>query len=141
MKEHEIRPREVFEEYLELSKEDIVEYFSDHDSFVSIPCPACNSEQFKSAFVKHDFRYLQCNECYTLYVSPRPTDGMIIDFYKTSKSSRFWAERFFPETAEARREKIFIPRVELLIDTISQIDIPEPMSLVDVGGFGCSIQL
>lgn len=141
MKEHEIRPREVFEEYLKLSKEDILEYFSDHSLFVPIPCPACKSEQSEIAFVKHDFSYRQCNDCYTLFVSPRPTEEMIIDFYKTSKSSKFWAERFFPETAESRREKIFIPRVELLIETISRMDIPKPMSLVDVGaGFGIFLE-
>jgi 2-polyprenyl-3-methyl-5-hydroxy-6-metoxy-1,4-benzoquinol methylase len=62
---------------------------------------------------------------------------MISDFYKVSESSRFWAEHFYPETADARREKIFKPRAEVINDLLRNINIPSPKSLVDVGaGYG-----
>ena len=141
MKEHEIRPKELFEEYLEISKNDIKTFFSDSDSFVSINCPACCSENISSAFIKHGFKYVQCDDCFTLFTSPRPTEDMISKFYKNSMSGKFWAERFFPETAEARCEKIFKPRVDLLEKIISNLELPEPKSLVDVGaGFGIFLE-
>ena len=141
MKEQEIRPKELFEEYLEISRNDIKVFFSDYNSFISINCPACHSSNITNAFIKHEFNYVRCDDCYTLFTSPRPTDKMISDFYKNSSSGKFWAERFFPETAEARREKIFKPRVDLLENILSNVKLPEPKSLVDVGaGFGIFLE-
>ena len=44
MKEYEIRPKELFEQFLELSGKDIEKYFDNEDRLV-IPCPACFSEE------------------------------------------------------------------------------------------------
>ena len=94
MKESEIRPKEIFEEYLRLSKLDIENYFSDKSKFVEINCPACDTKSNKIKFIKHDFIYRFCENCSSLYVSPRPTPRMISDFYKESNSSKYWAEFF-----------------------------------------------
>jgi len=141
MKEFEIRPKQLFEDYLKISKDDIKVFFSDHDSFENVSCPACNIDNSRFAFKKHGFSYRICNECYSLFVSPRPTKIMIEDFYRKSNSSKFWAERFFPETAEARRKKIFKPRAQLVSELVSRIEVPHPISLVDVGaGFGIFLE-
>ena len=137
MKEFEIRPRKLFSDYLELSRKDIEIYFSDHSNFVEVICPGCKGDDSKLEFIKHGFSYKKCNNCNSLYVSPRPTKNMISDFYKVSESSRFWAEHFYPETADARREMIFKPRAEVINDLLRNINIPSPKSLVDVGaGYG-----
>jgi 2-polyprenyl-3-methyl-5-hydroxy-6-metoxy-1,4-benzoquinol methylase len=137
MKEFEIRPRKLFSDYLKLSKKDIEVFFSDHSNFDEIPCPGCKEGGSNLAFEKHGFKYKKCDFCNSLYVSPRPTKRMISDFYKISESSRFWAEHFYPETAEARREMIFKPRAEVINDLLKKIYIPEPKSIVDVGaGYG-----
>jgi 2-polyprenyl-3-methyl-5-hydroxy-6-metoxy-1,4-benzoquinol methylase len=137
MKEFEIRPRKLFSEYLELSRKDIDIYFSDHSNFVEVICPGCKEDDSKLEFVKHGFSYKKCNICNSLYVSPRPTQKMISDFYKVSESSRFWAEHFYPETADARREMIFKPRAEVINELLRNINIPSPKSIVDVGaGYG-----
>jgi 2-polyprenyl-3-methyl-5-hydroxy-6-metoxy-1,4-benzoquinol methylase len=137
MKEFEIRPRKLFSEYLELSRKDIDIYFSDHSNFVEVICPGCKEDDSNLEFVKHGFSYKKCNICNSLYVSPRPTKKMISDFYKVSESSRFWAEHFYPETADARREMIFKPRAEVINELLRNINIPSPKSIVDVGaGYG-----
>lgn len=137
MKEFEIRPRKLFADYLDLSRKDIQIYFSDHSNFKEVSCPGCNDQDSSIAFVKHGFNYKKCNTCKTLYVSPRPTKKMISDFYKVSESSRFWAEHFYPETADARREMIFKPRAEVINQLLRNIEIPSPKSIIDVGaGYG-----
>jgi SAM-dependent methyltransferase len=137
MKEFEIRPRKLFSKYLELSKSDIEIFFSDHSAFEEINCPGCMLNTDNVAFVKHGFTYKKCPHCFTLFVSPRPTNTMISEFYRRSESSRFWAEHFYPETAEARREMIFKPRAKVINQLLSELDIPEPRSIVDVGaGYG-----
>jgi SAM-dependent methyltransferase len=141
MKEFEIRPRELFDAYLELSRRDGEIFFSDVDRFVAIPCPACQSERGGEAFRKHGFPYRQCETCGTLYVSPRPTAEMIDRFYRESASSKFWAERFFPETAPARRARIFRPRAVMIRDLLDRYGIPSPRVLLDIGsGYGLFLE-
>jgi len=141
MKEFEIRPSQLFEEYLEISKKDIDIFFSDRGNYKVIPCPACLSTEMELAFVKYCFSYQTCKKCNTLFVSPRPTSEMINTYYKDSASSKFWAERFFPETAEARRKMIFKPRALAIINIIKKYRIPQPASIVDVGaGYGIFLE-
>jgi SAM-dependent methyltransferase len=141
MKEFEIRPRKLFSEYLELSKRDIDVFFSDHTSFKNINCPGCMSDNTEISFTKHGFTYKKCTKCSTLFASPRPSSEMISDFYRRSESSKFWAEHFYPETADARREMIFKPRAEIINTLLSELNIPEPRSIVDVGaGYGIFLE-
>lgn len=133
MKEYEIRPREIFDEYLRISQADIQKFFGDTSRFVQVGCPACGELEQSSEFVKHGFRYVSCSRCETLYVSPRPPADMINRFYRNSDSSRYWAEVFFPCTAEARRVQIFEPRAELIGDIVERFGVARPRTLVDVG--------
>jgi SAM-dependent methyltransferase len=57
---------------------------------------------------------VHCGTCGTLYVNPIPSEAALADFYRDSRSQRYWASTFFPAVAEARRQKIFRPRVERL---------------------------
>ncbi|MFC1585465.1 methyltransferase domain-containing protein [Fibrobacterota bacterium] len=141
MKEYEIRPKKVFDDYLKISEKDIKKYFSNTKKFVDVPCVGCKSSNTDFAFEKHGFTYKQCKECFTLFASPRPTEDMIDTFYRESESSKFWAKRFFPETAEARRMKIFRPRAQLVGEIIGRYDLKKPLILADAGaGFGIFLE-
>ena len=69
MKEFEIRPQQLFDKYLEISKKDIDIFFSDHDKFEHIACPACLSTEIQLSFVKYGFSYQACKKCNSLFVS------------------------------------------------------------------------
>ena len=141
MKEFEIRPQQLFDTYLEISKKDIDIFFSEHDRFESIACPACLSTEMELSFIKYGFSYQTCTKCGSLFVSPRPTSEMINDFYKQSASSKFWAEQFFPRTAEARREMIFKLRAQVIGDIVSKYNAHKPVSIIDVGaGYGIFLE-
>lgn len=141
MKEYEIRPREIFEEYLRISQADIPKFFGDAGRFVRVHCPACGAEKQTAEFVKHGFQYVSCPDCRSLYVSPRPTTEMIDRFYRHSESSRYWAEVFFPKTAAARQKHIFAPRAEMIAGIVERFEIPRPRVLVDVGaGIGLFLE-
>ena len=58
MKEEEIRPRQVFDEYLHLAALDADLYFNNSDR-QAIPCPACLTAG-KKVFEKHGFDYEVC---------------------------------------------------------------------------------
>lgn len=135
MKESEIRPDVLLRRYLELSEQDAVNCFGSEER-MPIPCVACGSLRIEHDFEKHGFAYGLCQDCGTLYQTPRPDLSAFEAFYRDSASSNYWAEIFFPAVAEARREKIFSPRAERL-SLLCQTQGLSVKRLIDVGaGYG-----
>lgn len=135
MRESDIRPAALLQRYLELSKRDAELCFADGPR-LSLPCVACAGELLMGEFEKNGFTYSSCQDCGTLFQSPRPSMADFEAFYRNSASSRYWAEEFFPAVAEARREKIFRPRVEMLENLCHARGIAVDR-LIDVGaGYG-----
>ncbi len=114
MKEQEIRNREALNEYLELVRQDSETLLRDKSSFVSIACPGCASTSHAFQFEKFGFHYVQCRDCETLFVNPRPPYQELKRIYENSRSTKYWVEEFFLPVAEIRREKIFKPRAEFI---------------------------
>lgn len=135
MKEADIRPEALLNRYLELSAEDAHRCFSSVER-EERACVACGSVESQFEFEKNGFAYASCKLCGTLYQTPRPPLHAFEAFYRDSVSSRYWAEQFFPAVAEARRERIFRPRAERLIQICEANDIAVN-KLIDVGaGYG-----
>ncbi len=131
MKEEEIRPKSIFDEYLKLTKIDS-KFFFDDAPRESIFCPACGKKG-EHAFNKHGFDYELCVSCDTLFVSPRPIDDAFTRYYSNAPSTKYWATTFYKETADARREKLWKPKAKL-IHGISQRFGSERFDIVDIGG-------
>ncbi len=143
MKEYEIRPRQLFNRYLQLAQQDIEKFFSDQTHFVEVPCPACNSEKTTLAFTKNQFKYKLCSDCESLFLSPRPSQEMYAHFYQHSDSVRFWSTVFYEQTAEARRLKIYRPRAERIVRWMRQSNIISNNNnrFVDIGcGYGIFLE-
>ena len=105
MKEEEIRPKELFQKYLELSNKDAKLF--DKKLFRKTDCVACGSNQLENKFIKNGFSYQICRNCGSLFCNPRPTQDMLDNFYRNSVSSKFWFEKFLPFVEETRRDKLF----------------------------------
>lgn len=139
MKEHDIRPDALLSRYIELSARDAQLCFSNTER-TGIPCVACSGTECVVQFTKEGFTYSRCTNCGTLYQTPRPSIEAFEAFYRESESSKYWAETFFPAVAEARREKIFRPRVERLLSMCEDESI-EVDTLIDVGaGYGIFLE-
>jgi SAM-dependent methyltransferase len=136
--EADIRPKEMHEEYLRLSAADGDTYFRNGVQH-PVPCPGCGSTDSVPSFVKRGFEYVECPMCGTLFQSPRASIEEFKRFYSESPSSRYWAEVFFPSVAEVRREKLFRPRLERILEICSKKNFL-PRTVVDVGA-GCGIFL
>jgi len=134
--ENDIRPKNFEDRQHIAIKEDIEWLLKHKKNFVSVPCPACGSRESKSKFKKNNFNYVDCVECQTFYVNPRPTLEIIEDFLKISKNYEYWSKHIFPASEEIRRKKIFIPRVNKVLDICSKYDA-KTNHLLEVGaGFG-----
>ena len=91
-------------------------------------------DRITEEFEKIGFKYVSCNNCSTLFVSPRPSSDILKKFYSKSPSSSFWVNEFFMPVAEVRREKIFKPRAEY-ISKILELD--KRLVIGDIGAGFC----
>jgi SAM-dependent methyltransferase len=138
MKESDIRPKKLFEKYLNLSKKDAESF--DKSNFETINCVSCDSPLVKLKHEKDGFKYNICKSCGTLFCSPRPSLETLNSFYQNSASSKFWFEEFLPRVEETRREKIFKKKAIQLFELINEKKIPIS-NLCDIGaGSGIFIE-
>ena len=132
MREADIRPAGILNEYLRLAAPDARLYFSDKAAMQPRACPGCGDDQPQPAFAKEGFDYVTCGACGSLYALAVPSPDRLADFYRDSPSQRYWAEVFYPSVAEARRHKIARPRVER-IRQLAGTHGGVPETITDVG--------
>lgn len=133
MKEEDIRPQNIFDEYLAMAIEDTKTYFGNTQR-EEIDCPACGSKG-NFSFTKSGFDYEECPECMTLFVSPRPIASSFDKYYTEAPSADYWATTFYKETAEARRKLLWKPKAELVKNIIDKWnEDKEKYSVIDIGG-------
>ena len=105
---------------------------SKQNQWDEVTCPACESNQKSPYIEKNGFKYVECRLCNTVYMNPRPSLELLHEFYRTSKNYEYWNKYIFPVTEDARRENIFKPRVERIIDICQQAGVSR-LTLIDIG--------
>ncbi len=131
LKQHDIRPANLFQTYLDLAAEDLNNFFADAPRD-PMACPACDSEG-ELAFQKLGFSYQECQQCWPLWVSPRPPFETFVSFYSNSASSRYWAEVFYPAVETVRREKLWRPKAQQVADIAGGLSVAFN-NIIDIGG-------
>lgn len=136
LREHQIRPTDSAAEQKRRYEADVARLLLRRAEFVEVGCPACDATERAERFQKYGLAYQDCARCGTLYVSPRPTPAVLTDYYESSENYAFWNAVIFPASEGVRRERIFRPRVQRLLDLCERYAIPRG-TLVEVGaGFG-----
>lgn len=139
MKEAEIRPDGVLNNNIRLKLKDNL--VKEKDKFLMIPCPACESKNFKPSFNKEGFDFVECLDCQTLFINPRPPLELLKEYYSNSDSFKYWNKEICAATEEARRSRIFTPRAERIAAICKKYPLIPPRVLVDVGaGLGTFCQ-
>lgn len=111
--------------------------------FVKVACPACGRDDPAFAFEKFGFSFQRCPDCRTLYMSPRPSESVMGDYYANSENYAFWAKYIFPASEAVRREKIQKPWLARVVGYCDRFGIPK-RTLLEVGpGFGtfCAVAI
>ena len=134
--DEEIRPGELMKKRESSLSWDIDFLKRRQKDFIKACCPACESDQSNSIFTKYGMNYEECHECSTVYISPRPPESLLHEFYEQSQNYDFWNKYIFPQSEDIRRVGIFQPRVKKMLGYREKYH-PSASSLVDVGaGFG-----
>lgn len=141
MKETDIRPADLFDQYLALCEEDISDLFADQSEFIEIHCPCCGPAEHQFAFDKSGMAYVTCSKCDSLFLSPRPSKAQIEQYYRKSKGAKFWASTFYRATEEARRKALFRPRARLVAKLHERYGQGTTGTFTDVGaGYGIFLE-
>lgn len=136
----DIRPVSLMNEQARLYAEDVARLVRHHADFVAVPCPACDADAAVPQFQKMGIDYVACERCRTMYVSPRPRPSHLAEYYRTSRNYEYWAEHIFPASEQVRRERIFRPRVQRILELCEQYRLHRG-TLVEIGpGFGTFCQ-
>ena len=131
MKEEEIRPADLFAEYLRLAEQDAKDYFPEQNRQLC-GCPACG-QAGRKVFSKHALFYEECPECQTLFVSPRPAVEDLSRYYRESPSARFFGITFYRATAKARHLNLWKPKAEKVHNLLHRHGAEE-FRVIDIGG-------
>jgi 2-polyprenyl-3-methyl-5-hydroxy-6-metoxy-1,4-benzoquinol methylase len=130
--EDEIRPHRFASEKRAALQRDLNWLEKEIDKFIFVACPVCGSDRSTPEFQKYGFHFVLCEICYTAYMNPRAPADILAQFYKRSELYRFWNEHIFPASREARRRKIFRPRVDRLVALCKELGVSTE-TLIDVG--------
>ena len=134
--EQEIRPVQLMAKQRIAALTDVGRILSRYEEFVCVPCPACGAEDSKAKFEKNSISYVNCRVCQTLYVNPRPSPDVLEWFYRGSPNYAYWNNVVFPASEAARLQKIFVPRVDQLLELCRKYSV-ETKAILEVGaGFG-----
>jgi 2-polyprenyl-3-methyl-5-hydroxy-6-metoxy-1,4-benzoquinol methylase len=129
---NDIRPRALEVGQQEAIRKDIEMLLSRKVEFVEVQCPACGALHTRDPFDKNGFSYATCTSCKTMYMNPRPTEDIIEEFLKKSENYAYWDKYIFPASDNARRKKIFVPRVDRLLEICKKYKIDRD-AIMDVG--------
>ena len=132
MKEEEVRPKKVFDNYIKLAIKDTKIFFNE-SKLNHIACISCGKKG-RVLFNKHNFQYHICDNCFSIYVCPRPNQKSFNDYYKYSSSSKFWAETFYKVTAKSRIQKIWKPKVKKILYFKEKYFSKKDIQIIDIGG-------
>lgn len=134
--ENDIRPKNLDEGQKIADLTDVGRLLIHRKDFVKTNCPACDSDEYKWKFSKYGLEFTECADCRTFFTNPRPTPGVLEEFYRNSVNYAFWNKHMFPASEQARRKKIFVPRVDSVLQFCRHFDVI-PESILEVGaGYG-----
>lgn len=134
--ELEIRPKDLMDKQRVAALTDAGRLLSRYSEFVDVDCPACGENNFVYKFKKNSIRYVECKECRTFYMNPRPSPNLLEWFYQGSPNYAYWSDVIFPASETARLQKIFVPRVDRLFDLCTKFNV-EKNAILEIGaGFG-----
>lgn len=103
-----------------------------------VSCAACGESHGKEVFRKHGFRYVRCEQCGMVFISPQLTGAALLEHYRTSEVASEWLNVLQTEAQmDFDRRKY-----EAGLDLLGRWLEPDGKHLLDVGcGIGLFLAL
>lgn len=130
--ENDIRPVNMEKKQREMAAIDNGRLLTRLKEFILVDCPACGSSNYYKKLEKNRLEYVVCEKCETMFINPRPSQEVLEWFYKHSPNYEYWNKYIFPASENVRREKIFVPRVDKVLEFCEKYQV-NYNSLLEVG--------
>lgn len=127
-----MRPQNLMDQGARLRKISGRSFYKNyHDKFVDCKCPACgNIGEF--CFEKFGFTHRKCENCKTIFTTPRPTDDLLLKFYNNYKAPKLWT-KILISTDSNRKTIQYEPRAKKIISILKDHIHNTPELAVDLG--------
>lgn len=132
LREADIRPPALLSEFKRLSIQDALEFFGDPSRLVEVNCPACDASESRAVFKKNEFLYRCCAACGSVFVSPRPSQAALENYYANSRASRFRIQHYSRDTAKARRYHLLASHAEWMGQIFDEVGNPSARGYADL---------
>jgi Zn ribbon nucleic-acid-binding protein len=132
LKAADIRPPALLSRFRELSIAESAVYFGDLSKLVDVACPACECPDKIAVFEKNGFEYHQCAECGSVFVSLRPSEEALAEYYQNSQASKY-RDHLSRETADARRFHVLRSRFSWVGRIYDETGNPKARAYADIG--------
>lgn len=111
------RPPGIYDQVLNQREIDGLDFSNRYkNSFEGFNCPVCQvAGEFY--FEKWGFSHDICHMCGTFYVSPRPSESLLIDYYNNFESPKLWTN-LLVNTDSARKSLQYATRVNLILEKV-----------------------
>ena len=110
-----IQPAELLGKYFELLRSDIKEALLNRP-LKEVGCPVSGEMGRRGTFEKMGLVFNKSENFGNIYISPRPTESHLKEFYFESRAREFWLTELWSKTREERMSKIIAPQLEWVRD-------------------------
>ena len=120
---------DIYQKYTVLLKEDIDRLLKSSEALHDVHCPGClaTKADFFARVMGMDYKV--CSGCGSYFVSPRPKQKVLDQFYKDSTACRYWRQEMV-QLSDQQLYYIYGPRVAWMIEWADEYLGPNPL-LVD----------
>ena len=137
-----IKPRHFRDDIKSSLKKTIQDFLKLKPKMEIVPCTFCKSDNNEDFFKIHNLNFLKCQNCGSIYTSPRPSKSDLEKFYSLKPSAKTDTE-LLPEVRRNRIEKIMKPRWNLIHQKLQKIKFKLPVeTVVEIGaGIGHFLEI
>ena len=142
MKIEEIRPKKFLENQKKAYLEDVEFYRNESHKFIPRKCPGCNTSQGVYFCNHFEFVFNRCPACYSIFMTPGPTDEIVGELYSISANYRYWSEEMYPKTREIRRAGLHKDRALFVLSQLNEFMGDRQFRVLEIGaGTGDSMSV
>ncbi len=126
----DIQPYQLLKHYNYLMVDDILNLLPIHH-LSDACCPVTGEFQTRETFQKMGMTYRVSASLGTFYLSPRPTEESLKNFYFQSSARKYWLEVLWPKTECVRNEKIILPMLDWVSAFVNQYFSADSLTFVE----------
>ncbi len=132
----QLRPNKSYDQMVAIRNERMRVYLNEQQAVrpelvEQVDCPVCGEEKFQQKFMKEGFSFVECLNCFVLYVNPCLKEEHVKQVYKHQSYSDI-VQSLMGSSDQYRRERFGQERVQIINQYFTSTP-QRPLRLLDIG--------